>query len=454
MCNNLVALGPATADGKVVFGKNSDRVPNEAHQVEYVPALMHPEGAVVRCTYVEIPQVRRTNAMILGRPCWTWGAEMGSNEHGVTIGNTAVFTKVPYQTGPGLLGMDLVRLALERASTAEEALDTLISLLETFGQGGNCGFRKKFYYHNSFLIADPHRAWVMETAGRHWVAVQVTDVWVTTNALTITSEGDRHSEGLVEYATKQGWHKKGRPFNFKKSFGGPGLYPSYLWTVFGKGCQRQQRLLQLLAEQSGAITPSAVMSMLRDHGTRSNYDPACGLFGNEVCMHAGFGPVRTDQTTGALVSLLDSHPVHWFNASSAPCTGVFKPLWVDSGVPDLGVPATGQYCVNAHWWHHEELHREVLKDYPTRLALYRQERDDLETEFQRQAAHLREQGAEERRRFSERCFAQAEEATARWLSLVSNAPGDATPLLYRKAWQGFNDDALFRSAPQGSTVVP
>ncbi|MFZ2413180.1 MAG: carcinine hydrolase/isopenicillin-N N-acyltransferase family protein [Candidatus Cryosericum sp.] len=76
-----------------------------------------------------------------------WGAEMGVNEHGVAIGNEAVFTRGEYGAA-GLTGMDLLRLALEHCNSACSAVDEIIVLLEQHGRGGTCGFTKRFFYNN------------------------------------------------------------------------------------------------------------------------------------------------------------------------------------------------------------------------------------------------------------------------------------------------------------------
>ena len=75
--------------------------------------------------------------MIGSAPWWLWGFEMGVNEWGVTIGNEAVQTREPTHHA-ALIGMDLIRLGLERAQTADSAVEIIGALIEEYGQGGSC----------------------------------------------------------------------------------------------------------------------------------------------------------------------------------------------------------------------------------------------------------------------------------------------------------------------------
>ena len=167
MCDILIATPRATKENIMIFAKNSDRDPNEAQIIEFIPRQKHVENKV-KLTYVEFPQVEETYVVILSRPWWMYGAEMGVNEFGLTIGNTAVFTKEKREK-VGILGMDIIRLALERAKSSKEALEFIISIIENYGQGGNGSYEHRLYYHNSFIIVDPKDAWVLETAGKNWV---------------------------------------------------------------------------------------------------------------------------------------------------------------------------------------------------------------------------------------------------------------------------------------------
>ncbi|MGV2831457.1 hypothetical protein [Myxosarcina sp. GI1(2024)] len=137
MCDSMVALPDVTKEGDLVFGKNSDRPAGEIEDAIFIPARTYTTKTSLECTYIKIPQAEHTLAVIIAQPRWIWGAEMGANECGVVIGNEAVWTTEPTRS-TGLLGMDLVRLGLERGTSAIAALEIIVELLSQYGQGGNC----------------------------------------------------------------------------------------------------------------------------------------------------------------------------------------------------------------------------------------------------------------------------------------------------------------------------
>ena len=101
----------------MVFAKNSDRPPGEV-QIAWPFGRRASAGCTLRTQYLSIGDTG-AHAALLSCPTWLWGAEHGVNEHGVAIGNERVSTTHDAAAAtPALIGMDLVRLGLERARTA------------------------------------------------------------------------------------------------------------------------------------------------------------------------------------------------------------------------------------------------------------------------------------------------------------------------------------------------
>ena len=170
----------------------------------WAPARREPP--TVRATHIEIAGHHGdTVSCVLSVPSWCWGAEHGVNEAGVAMGNESIYTVLDPRGAPdGLIGMDLVRLGLQRATTARDAVAVVIEHIERYGQGGSGhdtsdGSRPRPYW-SSFLVADPHEAWVIETSGRTVATMPVTDTWAISNRTTIPGfdAAHRHPRQPVE----------------------------------------------------------------------------------------------------------------------------------------------------------------------------------------------------------------------------------------------------------------
>ncbi len=335
--------------GNAFFAKNSDRSPNEPQVVEFHPAKKC-EESILKVTYIEIPQVKHTHAVLLSRPAWMWGAEIGVNDCGVCIGNEAVFTKGSYPPS-GLTGMDLLRLALERGDSAKAALELIITQLEEHGQGGNCGFDKNFYYDNSFLIMDTSELYILETSAKDWVYKKV-NVATISNRLSIGTDGTAYHAGT--------------PYDFKKKHSDP------VYSHFSGSKERQRQTASCLP---GARDVLGLMSALRTHGEFAQNPLTCGNV-RSTCMHAG--GLIGDHTTQSMIVELGTTPIIWTTGCSTPCISVFKPYaFGNAPVGPVFKPEDTQSA--QYWLKREEFHRSVIgKQLPFE---YYMERDALEQSF-------------------------------------------------------------------------
>lgn len=399
MCDTMVSL---TADG-VLLAKNSDRDTNEAQSLRWYAAAEHPMGAVLTTTWSTIPQVPRTNAVLLSQPWWMWGAEIGANEHGVTIGNEAVFTRRTGAKGDGgLLGMDLLRLGLERAATAEAAVEVIVSLLEEHGQGGSCSYEHpRFRYDNSFLVADREGAIVLETAGRRWATERV------------TGRGRSISNGLTI----------------------PGFAEKYADPVRGRFAACSIRRARTEAAASSVEGPGDLFAALRDHGQTGTpvWSRVNGSLG-APCVHGG-GLVTGSQTTASWVADL-RHDRHWVTGTSAPCLSIFKPVRVTEPVGgDPDAMPTNRFDPAYRWWRHEQVHRLALRNPALAAYVVGPERDA------REASWLADPpGAED-------AFAQADTLTSTCLTRLTEFPlPELRPRWLQQQWQSFDNAARMRSA--------
>ena len=346
--------------------------------------------------------------MLLSRPFWIWGAEMGSNEFGVTIGNEAVFTREPYAK-TGLTGMDLVRLALERAATADEAVRTIVSLIETFGQGGGCGHEhRSFTYHNSFIVADPRGAWSWKRPVAIMPSKRCAGARSISNGLTIPGFAERHSDTIRTHFS---------------------------------ACRLRRARTQQQADR--AMTPADLVSVLRDHGPSHapSYSWINGGLARAVrsCRRAG-GLVADDRFLGGraaargLASLGYRHrrplhrPVQTGGRRRAARPG---PVPHRSGRRAIAMvaPRTAAPRRDAR---------------PARLGpLYWPERDEVE------AAWLADPPD------PSTAFATADELLTRWTETVlRQSTVDTRPLLVRRYWQRRNRRAgLSFEMPMAKTAV-
>lgn len=215
-CTNLLVTSGASADGSVIICYTCDgefhpqlrRDPAEDHEPGEMLEIRHWDGKV----YGEIPQVSHTYAVV--------GL---MNEHQLAIAETTFDGRAELRNPEGMLHYwDLMRLALQRARTAREAIQVMTELVAAHGYRST---------GESFSIGDTREAWIMEMigpgpggTGAIWVAVRVPDGYVSCHANKARigelplddSENCLYSENVISFAVEKGYYKpdEGKPFRF------------------------------------------------------------------------------------------------------------------------------------------------------------------------------------------------------------------------------------------------
>lgn len=429
LSDSFVAVGPANRSRGVLLGANSNRGANEAQAVVSIPHRTAASQEFTETTHLRIPTAHKRNGVVLSRPFWTWGGEMGVNESGVAITTSPLASGSEAESSAGLPGMDLVRLGLERADSAEEAVEVVTELLRQHGQGGRAGVGHDEQYDSGFIIADHAGAVVLETYGRDWALRKVpTRGWL---AATVTESG--------------GWG--GDDAGARASANGPARAPGppladRLALALNQADDRETRVETLLEADFGRLDAQAAMTILRDHGASEPFDPSGRLRGRTICEHAGTGPLRRSQCTGSMVAdLRPDGATAWFTSAAAPCTAVFFPVWLDAGLPGLGPAPTGSFDPRTWFWRHEQLHRATLEDYPTRHRLYAADLSEIQGRMLSEAEIVAERSSMARASYSAKCVSDIREAEAQWLKRMADLPTGRGPRLYRRTWRAWDREA-------------
>lgn len=374
-----------------MIAKNSDRPENEPQPFVQIPAAQHPRGAVVRCTHVAIDQVAETYRVMGHSPAWCWGFEHGVNENGVAIGNQATWSKESVEEAPGLIGMDLVRLGLERGRDAREALEVIATLVETHGQGGpSFGPEGDAGYQNSFFVADGRSAWVLETTARSWVARSVEGAHLT-NRIGLGTDWQIGSRGLARRAVQDGlWREAGR-LDFRGAFGLEG-WPAYLTA------ERERSAADVLG--GPPITLAALKGWLGDHGEEAL--PPQGRAEDDarrysVCMHAA--PMATTASLVArLPETIGRRPWPVWISFATPCTSLFLPVYLEGTLPAAfargpssdGSPASGPVSM---WGVLQALGRATARDFERFLPRLREGWKEVDRWVERERTRVEQEAS-------------------------------------------------------------
>ena len=239
-CTNFIVGKAASADGSVIVSYSADSYGMYGYLAHF-PAAVHPEGAM-RDVYEW--DTNKHLGQIPEAPV-TYNVIGNMNEWQVTIGETTNGGREECWEGPGVIDYgSLIYIALQRARTAREAVLIMTSLVKEHGYVSE---------GETFSIADPNEAWIMEMIGKGkeekgavWVALRLPDDVICAHANQARvrqfplddPENCLYAEDVITFARKKGWYNGAdKDFSFADvynplTFDGLRFCDARVWSFF------------------------------------------------------------------------------------------------------------------------------------------------------------------------------------------------------------------------------
>ena len=243
-CTNIIVTPGASADGSAMVSYAAD-----SHWL-YGELYSHAGGKWKAGSLVnivewdsqkplgQIPQVPQTFRTV-----------GNMNEKQLIIGETTWGGREELVYPAGIMDYgSLIYLTLQRASTAREAIQTIVELATAYGYPSE---------GESFSIADKHEAWVMDLAGKGpdekgllWVARRIPDGYICAHAnqarITRFPQHDPdnclYAPDVIQYARSKGWYEgTDEDFSYRDAynpldFGGARACEARVWSAFNLLC--------------------------------------------------------------------------------------------------------------------------------------------------------------------------------------------------------------------------
>lgn len=300
-CTGLIATPGATADGStlITYAADSHTLYGELYSQ---PAADHAAGAMREIkewdTGVrkgEIPEVAHTYATI-----------GNMNEHGLTIAESTWGARHELVDTTAIMDYgSLIYITLQRAKNAREAIKVMTDLVAQHGYSSE---------GESFTIADPNEAWIMEMVGKGpgekgavWVAMRVPDGYISGHAnlarihrFPLKDKANcLYAKDVITFAKKKGYFKgKDEDFDFSRAYA---LYDGgalrgcdgRVWAFYNKHSEGMDEYLPWIMKGEGEplplwvkptkpLTVNDMKWMMRDHfeGTPMDMtnDPGAGPY--------------------------------------------------------------------------------------------------------------------------------------------------------------------------------